>query len=66
MLYHSRITQWEQDTGYYFPKVEIKDYHFLDQPVKNDIRTNKKIRKNATDQGDVYTTSCLMDYPYFK
>ena len=24
------------------------------------------IRKIATDQGDDYTTGCLLDYPYFK
>ena len=46
-------------TGYYLPKVEIKDYNvtideinFFDQPVKSDIRTYDNIHKNATSQGD--------------
>ena len=29
-------------------------------------KTYKKIRKIATGQGDDYTTSCLLDYSYFK
>ena len=39
---------------------------FFDQPGKNDLRTYYIIRKIAIDQGDEYTTSCLIDYPYFK
>ena len=38
---------------------------FFDQPVKNDIRRYKNIRKIATGQGDDYTTCCLLDYLYF-
>ena len=59
-------------TGYYFPKLEIKDYNvmidgknFFDQSVKSNIRTNNSIRKIATGQGDHYTTGCLLDYNYF-
>ena len=58
---------------YYIPNVEIKDYNvmidgknFFDQPVKNNKVTYKNIRKIATDQGDDYTTVCLLDYIYFK
>ena len=29
-------------------------------------KTYKNIRKLFTDQGDDYTTRCLLDYPYFK
>ena len=29
-------------------------------------KTNENIRKIATDQGDDYTTGCLLDYSYFK
>ena len=39
---------------------------FFDQPGKNYLRTYYIIRKIAIDQGDEYTTSCLIDYPYFK
>ena len=31
-----------------------------------DLRTNDKIRKITTDQGDDSTTGCLIDYPHFK
>ena len=58
-------------TGYYLPKVEIKDYNvkiddknFFDQPIKNDPTTYENIRKIATGQGDDYTTGCLLDCPY--
>ena len=60
-------------TGYYLPKVEIKDYNvmihgkkFFDQPVKSDMRRYDNIRKIATSQGDDYTTGCLLDHNYFK
>ena len=59
-------------TGYYLPKVEIKDYifmidgqNFFNQLVKNNLRTYDNIRKIATGQGDDYTTGCLLDYNYF-
>ena len=57
---------------YYPPNVEIKDYNimingenFFDQPIKNNNVTYENIRKIATSEGDDYTTSCLLDYPYF-
>ena len=66
-------TQRTSNKRYYIPNVEIKDYNVMideknlfDQPVKNDKVTYKNIRKIATGQGDDYTTSCLLDYIYFK
>ena len=59
-------------TGYYLPKLGIKDYNFIidgenffDQPVKGDMRKYDSVRKIATGQGDDYTTGCLLDYNYF-
>ena len=59
-------------TGYYLPKVEIKDYNvmidgknFFDQLVKNNLRTYDNIQKTTIGQGDVYTIGCLLDYNYF-
>ena len=59
-------------TGYYLPKVGIKDYNVMidrknvfDQPVKRDMRTYDNIQKIATGQGDGYTTDCLLHYNYF-
>ena len=50
-------------TGYYLPKVEIKDYsviidgkNVMDQPVKNNIRTYDNIRKVSSGQRDDFTT----------
>ena len=39
---------------------------FLDQPIDNDFRAYDIIQNNPIDQGDDYTTGCLLDYPYFK
>ena len=39
---------------------------FLDQPLKNNKITYENIRKISTDQGDDFTTGCLLDYTYFK
>ena len=57
---------------YNLPTVEIKDYNimingenFFDQPIKNNKVTYENIRKIVTGRGDDYTTSCLLDYPYF-
>ena len=44
----------------------IDGKNFLDQPVKNDIRTYDNIRKISTRKGDDYTPRCLLDYNYFK
>ena len=59
-------------SGYYLPKVEIKDYNvkidgknFFDQPINNCIKTYENIRKITTGQEDDYTTGCLLDYLYF-
>ena len=59
-------------TKSYLLTVEIKDYNvmddgksFLDQPVTSTVRTYDNIRKITTDQGDDYTTGCLLDYNYF-
>ena len=46
-------------TGYFLPKLE-------DQSIKSDMRTSSNIWKIATDQGDEYTTVCLLNYSYFK
>ena len=40
----------------------IDGRNISDQPVKNDIKTYKNIRKIATGQADDYTTSCLKEY----
>ena len=44
----------------------IDGKNVFDQLIKNDEITYDNIRKIATGQGDDYTTSCLLDYVYFK
>ena len=39
---------------------------FFDQPIKSMTKTYENIRKIASGQGDDYTTSCFLDYSYFK
>ena len=60
-------------TRYCLPTVKIKNYNVkidgrnvFGQPINSDIKTYENIRKNATGQGDDYTTGCLLDYHYFK
>ena len=44
----------------------IDGKNFIDQPIKNGIRTYDNIWKIATGQGDNYLTSSLIDCNYFK
>ena len=37
----------------------------FNQPIKSYIKTYENIRKIRTDQGNDYTTGCLLDYNYF-
>ena len=39
---------------------------FLDQTIKNNLKSYNNIRKIATGQGDDYPTGYLLDYLYFK
>ena len=44
----------------------IDGQNFFDQPVKNDTRAYDNIQKRATDNREIYTSGCLLDYPYVK
>ena len=44
----------------------IDGINFLDQPVKNDLRTYDNIQKTTIGQGDDHATGCLLYNPYFK
>ena len=43
----------------------VNGENVFDQSIKNNKVTYEDIRKIATDQGDDYTTGCLLDYSYF-
>ena len=40
--------------------------NIFDQPINSDLKTYEKIGRIATDQGDGYTTGCLLSYTYIK
>ena len=44
----------------------IDEQIFFNQPVRNNLRTYDSIQKIVTDQGNDYTTDCLLDHNYFK
>ena len=44
----------------------IDSKNFFDQPINSELKTYENIRNIDTGQGDDFTTSCLLDYSYFK
>ena len=44
----------------------IDGQNFLDEPVKNNIRTSEDIIPFEIQQLEDYITGCLLDYPYLK
>ena len=62
---------------YFLPRVEIRNYNieidgriFYDQPINNQetndlIKQYDELRKVSTEQGDDYTTGCLLDFTHF-
>ena len=45
--------------------IEIDGRKFYDEPVNDSIK-QYEIRKISTEQGDDYTTGCLLDFAYFE
>ena len=45
--------------------IMINGENFFDRRIKNNKVTYENIKKITTGGGDDYTTSCLLDYPYF-
>ena len=59
--------------NYFLPRVkivncniEIDGRNFYDQPINDSIKQYDEVRKISTGQGDDYTTTCLLDYSYFR
>ena len=57
----------------FLPAVKMTNYNVLidgrtsyDQPINDQIKKHNDIKKTATEQGDDYTTGCLLDYQFFK
>ena len=58
---------------YFLQRVKIENYNietdgrsFYDQPINDSIKQYDETRKISTEQGDDYTTSCLLDFAYFE
>ena len=58
---------------YFLPRVKIENCNieidgknFYDQPINDSIKQYDEIRKISTEQGDDYTTSCLLNFAYFE
>ena len=43
----------------------IDEWNFFDQSLNKNLRIYDNIRKIIADQGDNYTTGCLLHYNYF-
>ena len=58
---------------YFLPRVKIENNNieidgrnFYDQPINDLIKQYDEVRKVSTEQGDDYTTGCLLDFAYFE
>ena len=58
---------------YFLPRVKIENYNieidgknFYDHPINDSIKQYDEIGKISTEQGDDYTTCCLLDFAYFE
>ena len=59
--------------SYYIPKGIIKNYNviingknFYYQAIDSDIKWHEEVRNLTTEQGEGYTTGCLLDYDYIQ
>ena len=46
--------------------LKLKEGIFYDQPINDLIKHYDEVRKISTEQGDDYTSSCLLDFDYFE
>ena len=58
---------------YFLPRGEINNYNvlvdgkkFYDQPINDKMEQYDEVRKVSTGKGHDYTTTCLLNYAYFK
>ena len=58
---------------YFLPRVKIENYNieidgrnFYDQSINDLIKQYDEVIKTSTEQGDDYTTGCLLDFAYFE
>ena len=46
--------------------IKIDGRNFHDQPINDLIKQYDEVKKVSTEQGDDYTSGCLLDLAYFK
>ena len=58
---------------HFFPRAKIKNFNvlidgrnFYDQPIHDLIKQYDEVRETSIEQGDDYTTVCILDDAYFK
>ena len=68
----NNVTNENSYRKYFLPRLKIKNYNieidgrnFYDQPINDSIKQYDEVRKISTEQGDDYTTGCLLDFAYF-
>ena len=68
----NNVTNENSYRKYFLPRLKIKNYNieidgrnFYDQPINDLIKQYDEVRKISTEQGDDYTTGCLLDFAYF-
>ena len=69
----NNVTNEDSYRKYFLPRFKIKNYNieingrnFDDQSINDLIKQYDDVRKISTGQGDDCTTSCLLDFAYFK
>ena len=67
------ITNENSYRKYFLPRLKIKNCNieidgrnFYDQSINDLIKQYDEVIKTSTEQGDDYTTGCLLDFAYFK
>ena len=70
---YGNVTNKNSYRKYFLQRLKIKNYNieidgrnFYNQPINDLIKQYNEVRKISTGQGDDYTTSCSLDFVYFK
>ena len=70
---YGNVTNENSYRKYFLQRLKIKNYNieidgrnFYNQPINDLIKQYNEVRKISTGQGDDYTTSCSLDFVYFK
>ena len=63
----------KSNTKHFLPRATIKNFNvlidgrnFYDQPIHDLIKQYDEVRETSIEQGDDYTTVCILDDAYFK